>query len=151
MSDSWVTRAVSSNSTPVEISEDILNEKGVILLQGSNHFGDPIYSYLQLTIRSLEQLRNCMRRGDKFLPADFGEVIAAGKGEPSAELRSEMAVTYNLVDTPRGKQQLLDSKGPYGQGAQEDAAHRAALEAVLKNQSPKADDSSTNQSNIWED
>jgi hypothetical protein len=28
-------------------------------------------------------------------------VLAAGRGEPSAELRSEMAVTHNMVDVPR--------------------------------------------------
>lgn len=109
MSDSWVTRALSNNSTPVEITEDVLDEKGVILLQGTNVHGDPIYSYLRLTIRSLQQLRDAMRSGDKFLPGDFGEVLAAGRGEPDNELRSEMAVTYNLVDAPNGKRRYQET------------------------------------------
>ncbi len=75
----------------------------VILLQGKNVYGDPIFTYLQLTLRSLQGLRDKMRAGADFMPAEYGEVLAAGKGEPSAELRSEMAVTHNMVDVPRPK------------------------------------------------
>jgi len=40
---------------------------------------------------------------EDFMPAEYGEVLAAGRGEPTAELRSEMAVTHNMVDVPRPK------------------------------------------------
>lgn len=102
-SNSWKTGAYSKNSTAVEVDDNLLDEKVVILLQGNNVFGDPIYTYLQLTLRGLQQLRDRMRRKEEFAPAEFGEVLAAGKGEPSAELRSEMAVTHNMIDVPRPK------------------------------------------------
>lgn len=103
MSITWKTSAFSKNSTAVELDDALLNEKVVILLQGKNVYGDPIFTYLQLTLKSLQQLRDKMRAAQDFMPAEYGEVLAAGRGEPSAELRSEMAVTHNMVDVPRPK------------------------------------------------
>lgn len=103
MSTTWKTGAYSKNSTPIALDEGLLNEKVVILLQGKNTFGDPIYTYLQLTLKSLQQLRDKMRKGEDFMPAEYGAVLAAGRGEPSAEMRSEMAVTHNMIDVPKPK------------------------------------------------
>ena len=101
--NTWKTGAFSKNSTPVELDDALLNEKVVILLQGKNVYGDPIYTYLQMTLKSLQQLRDKMRRQEDFMPGEYGDVLAAGKGDPSAELRSEMAVTHNMIDVPRPK------------------------------------------------
>lgn len=103
MNTTWKTSAFSKNSTPVELDEALLNEKVVILLQGKNIYNDAIFTYLQLTLKSLQQLRDKMRSGDDFMPAEYGVVLAAGKGEPSPEMRSEMAVTHNMVDVPKPK------------------------------------------------
>jgi hypothetical protein len=103
MNTTWKTSAFSKNSTPVELDEALLNEKVVILLQGKNIYSDAIFTYLQLTLKSLQQLRDKMRSGEDFMPAEYGTVLAAGKGEPSPEMRSEMAVTHNMVDVPRPK------------------------------------------------
>ena len=103
MSTTWKTGAYSKNSTPVELDDALLNEKVVILLQGKNTYGDPIFTYLQLTLKSLQQLRDKMRKAEDFMPAEYGAVLAAGKGEPSPEMRSEMAVTHNMIDVPRPK------------------------------------------------
>ena len=103
MNTTWKTSAQSQNSTPVELDEALLAEKVVILLQGKNVYGDEIYTYIQLTLRSLQLLRNKMRKTEDFMPAEYGEVLAAGRGEPPVELRSEMAVTHNMVDVPRPK------------------------------------------------
>ena len=100
MTGNWTTKAFSQNSTPVELDDTVLDEKVVILLQGDNSFGDEVYSYLQLTIRQLQKMRQHLVDGSRFMPSDFGTVLAAGKGEPSPELRSEMAVTYGMVDKP---------------------------------------------------
>lgn len=103
MNTTWKTGAFSKNSTPVEIDEKLLEEKVVILLQGKNVFGDQIYTYIRMSLRSLQQLRDKMKRNDNFMPAEYGEVLAAGRGDPSPELRSEMAVTHNMIDVPRAK------------------------------------------------
>lgn len=70
----------------------------VLFLQGKNNFGDAVYSYVKLTIRNVEHMMAKVRSKEDFFPSDFGTVIAAGRGEPSLELRSEMAITYNLVE-----------------------------------------------------
>ena len=103
MSESWQTRAFSDNTTPVELSEEVLNQEGVIFLTGKNTFGDHVYSYLKITVRNVQKLKESLVRGEQFMPSDFGTVLAAGKGEPSQELRSEMAVTYKLIDVPAPK------------------------------------------------
>ena len=105
MDTKWTTQAQSGNSTPVELTEEMLNENVVILLQGKNVFGDKIFSYLELTLSALQELKAKMRTNDNFMPSDFGTVLAAGKGDPSDELRSEMAVTYNMIDVPGRKSQ----------------------------------------------
>lgn len=151
MSDSWVTKALSNNSTPVEMTEDVLDEKGVILLQGTNVHGDPIYSYLQLTIRSLQQLRDRMRSGEKFLPADFGVVIAAGRGEPDNELRSEMAVTYNLVDAPNGKRRYEDTMAKMNNAVNQNAPQQPAAPAPSEPAAPAGSSGAFTQPSIWDD
>jgi hypothetical protein len=103
MNTTWKTSAFSSNSTAVSVDEALLDEKVVILLQGKNIYGDAIFTYIELSLRSLIQLRDKMRKGDEFMPAEYGTVLAAGKGEPSAELRSEMALTHNMIDVPKPK------------------------------------------------
>lgn len=107
MSNTWKTGAYSKNSTPVELDDALLNEKVVILLQGKNVYSDPIFTYLELTLRSLQQLRDKMRKSEDFMPAEYGNVLAAGKGEPSAEMRSEMAVTHNMIDVPKPRPAAL--------------------------------------------
>lgn len=101
MNTIWKTGAYSKNSTPVAVDDEALNEKVVVLLQGKNIYGDAIYTYIQLTLKSLIALRDKMLTREDFMPAEYGTVLAAGKGEPSTELRSEMAVTYNMVDVPK--------------------------------------------------
>lgn len=101
MNTTWKTGAYSKNSTPVSVDDAALSEKVVVLLQGKNIYGDAIFTYLQLTLKSLIALRDKMLSRTDFMPAEYGTVLAAGKGEPSAELRSEMAVTHNMVDVPK--------------------------------------------------
>ncbi len=101
----WVTKALGSDKAAskeaAEVLDDsLLDEEMVVLLQGKNAYGDPIYSYLQLTLRDFRKLREDAKGGKDFSPSEYGQVLAAGQGQPSAELRSEMAVTYNLIDIP---------------------------------------------------
>ena len=113
MSGSWITKALGkTEGANKEISEESLNELVVILLQGNNVFGDKIYSYLQLTLRKLYDLKAKMDSGENFNPSDFGTVIAAGKGEPTAEVRSEMAIAHQLVDIPQHQPRAVSSHQP---------------------------------------
>ncbi len=101
----------ASNEVPLPKDMDAatLEEKVVILLQGKNVYGDQIFTYLQLTLRDLMRLRSRMRSQCEFMPADFGSVLAAGKGEPSAELRARMTKEYNMIDVPRPRAQPAET------------------------------------------
>jgi hypothetical protein len=70
----------------------------VLLLYGKNSFGDKIYSYLKITLPNLANLKSAVKSGGGFNPSDFGEVIAAGKGEPTTEVRNEIAAQYQVLD-----------------------------------------------------
>lgn len=103
MSNKWSSRALSKRFHPDQLDEASLNEKGVILMQGRNVFGDQVYSYLELTVRKAIELKAHLDEGKEFNPSDFGTVVAAGKGQPSEELKAEMAATYHLIDAPTVK------------------------------------------------
>lgn len=73
------------------------DEYAVILLQGKNSFGDIIYSYVEVTLPNIKLLYSALNSGEDFTPSDFGKVLEAGKGEPSEELKAEMATRYNML------------------------------------------------------
>lgn len=95
-----IPKAFGKNA-PVQIDEELLDEEVVIFMTGSNVFNDPTYAYIKISLRNLQRLKATMDAGEKFMPSDFGTVLAAGKGEPSEEIKAEMALSYNLVDIPR--------------------------------------------------
>lgn len=79
----------------------VLKEKVVVLLQGKNLNSEMIYTYLKLPLWKLIQLRDKLLRREDFQPTDYGEVLAAAKGEPTNEVRQEMALLHNMVDVPK--------------------------------------------------
>jgi tetratricopeptide (TPR) repeat protein len=93
--------AVDGSNGPVELSEELLDEQGVLLLQGKNTENEQTYTYLQLSLRSLMLLREKMRKNENFEPESFGTVLVTGKGEPDAELRDRMAREHNMLDTSK--------------------------------------------------
>jgi hypothetical protein len=97
---SWVAKSFSSNSTPVAITDEMLVEDVVILLEGKNIYGDDVFSYLKLTLQGLFDLKMKLLKKEQLMPSDYGTVLAAGNGEPSPELISEMRVTHNMLDVP---------------------------------------------------
>ncbi len=111
MDDDWLTQALgdrtdigfdtsltTKRAEPSDLSDEELETEVVILLQGKNANNDLIYSYLKLRMREVFRLRDAIINKEDFAPSDFGSVLAAGLGQPSPELRSEMAIKYDLVD-----------------------------------------------------
>ncbi|MDE3060833.1 MAG: hypothetical protein KGJ06_07470 [Pseudomonadota bacterium] len=93
----WTTNTLPSGS--VRPSPEDLDKSVVLLLYGKNSFGDKIYSYLKITIRALDNLKEAVISGKPFTPSDFGTVIAAGKGEPTDEVRSEVNNLYQVFES----------------------------------------------------
>ena len=86
--------------SPDFIDDRFLDVEIVLLMNGTNPFGDEIYSYVKINGRNLKKMFVKMQMGENFKPADFGEILAAGRGEPSPEVRKEMCQTYNLTEAP---------------------------------------------------
>ncbi len=102
--NNWSTGAFGgAESASSIIDEKLLDVDIVILLQGTNLFGDGIYSYLRLPGRKLKEMFAKMRAKENFNPSDYGEVLSAGRGDPSQDVRNEMAATYNMIDVPMPK------------------------------------------------
>jgi hypothetical protein len=78
-------------------SED---ERGVILMHGTNLNGDPIWCYLNISIEGLRAMKIASDNGSDFKPSHFGDVLASGLGTPTREMQMEMARKYNLAPFP---------------------------------------------------
>lgn len=70
----------------------------VVLLRGKNSFGDLIYSYVKITFANFKRMYEEMETKNTFVPSDFGEVVAAGTGEPSDEVKAEIAAQYPMME-----------------------------------------------------
>lgn len=81
-----------------DFSQFFKEDYGVFLLRGKNGFGNLIYSYVKVTFANVDKLVHCLKNNLPFNPSDFGEVVAAGTGEPSAEIQAEIAAKYPMID-----------------------------------------------------
>ena len=81
---------------PAEM-EALEREKIVMLMQGKNDGGEPVFCYLQLSILQLAELKNQIVRNQDFQPSDFGTILVSGYGEPNEEIRADMSAKYELA------------------------------------------------------
>ncbi|TAE79746.1 MAG: hypothetical protein EAZ74_05855 [Alphaproteobacteria bacterium] len=103
----WNQKEISQNAL-VGDEEDLLSKEDIVMLmQGKNPYGERIYCYLRLSINNLRRMKEAIINKEKFMPSDFGEVLAAGSGQPAPELRAEMAVTYGMMQTPKLEQRSM--------------------------------------------
>ena len=101
--NNWSASGFGKYVSPELVSDEFLDTYIVILLQGNNIFGDTVYTYLEISGANLRKVFGHMQKGENFKPADFGTVLAAGRGEPSEEVREEMKTEYNMMDIPKPK------------------------------------------------
>ena len=87
-----------TNEKQTTVSDAVLRETAVVLLQGENKSGDTIYSYLKVPLWKMIELRRHLQDGSKFNPSSFGEIIVSGTGAPSDEVRAKMKRDYRMVD-----------------------------------------------------
>ena len=96
-SSSWVARAVGMAGTSNQQGSE--EEDLVVLVQGKNVFQDPIYCYIRIPTERLEEFRGKVSANEKFDIREYGDVIAAGRGQPSSEVQDEMARDYGMLPT----------------------------------------------------
>jgi hypothetical protein len=98
MTTKWTSNTIPGDVSSTMPSRVLDNDSVVLLLYGKNSFGDKIYSYIKITLANIKKLKAAIETGKGFTPSDFGEVVAAGRGEPTAELRAEIASMYQVMD-----------------------------------------------------
>ncbi|NET71344.1 MAG: hypothetical protein F6K62_10565 [Sphaerospermopsis sp. SIO1G2] len=96
----WNQREISGHTPAAQDGEQLQAEEIVMLMQGKNAFNERVYCYLKLTVDRLRAMKEAIIHHQQFSPSDYGEVLAAGQGQPSPELRAEMAVTYSMQEAP---------------------------------------------------
>lgn len=107
----WQTRTKNGVSTlkKLSVSEQVIAEKTVciLLVRGENPDGNGIYAYVAVRADKLEPFMAAQKSGT-FYPEDFGVIIEAGEGEPSADVRKKMETEYGfnhqvMVDIPNAE------------------------------------------------
>lgn len=101
MTTQWTN---SGGGAAPDFSELFKDEYAVLLLRGKNRFGDKIYSYVKVTLPNIKRLYQSLSLGETtgFTPSDYGEVVAAGTGEPTDEVKAEIAAQYPMMGKTSG-------------------------------------------------
>src|SRR4051812_41638070 len=75
------------------------DEYRLMLLRGKNIFGDFVYCYLKISYPNMKKLEAAMDSTEEgsFNLNDFGEIIAAGKGEPPPDVKAEIATMFPSI------------------------------------------------------
>jgi len=68
-----------------------------------------IYSYVKVTLPNIKKLHSAMTSGEDFSPSDFGEIIEAGRGLPSDEVKAEISNKYKMLNANGGASSSGDS------------------------------------------
>ncbi len=75
------------------------HQKSEIIYQltGVNSFGEKIYLFIKLPYKLYLSLQTMIVRGFSFDPRHYGEIVAAGKGEPDTRIMSAMIFVHNVA------------------------------------------------------
>jgi hypothetical protein len=76
-------------------SELILAKQMVFInyITSEDEYGTPTYHYVNVRGDKMTEFRKALKKGN-FNPEDYGQVLTSGYGEPSPELRAQMAIDY---------------------------------------------------------
>jgi hypothetical protein len=83
--------------TELSRSEKLLAEKTVcvLLVRGEDPDAKPIYAYVAVRADKLKEFMAAQESG-VFYPEEYGVIVEAGEGEPSAEVRARMERDYGF-------------------------------------------------------
>lgn len=86
--------------SPDLVSDEDLDKEVIILIKGSDVFGNQIYTYLQILGRDLKKMFAHIQAGKNIKLADFGTILTSGIGEVPQEIYDKMKKEYNMIDIP---------------------------------------------------
>ena len=94
MSTKWSAETIGKNGAKPDFGALLKDESRIMLLRGKNIFGDFVYCYLKVAYPDVERLKAAINGDTNFNLHDFGAVLAAGKGEPPADVKAEIDTAY---------------------------------------------------------
>ena len=101
----WVSAYTKGDQEVAPLTEQekerLGDEEIVLLLSGFNNFGDKIYNYLKAPLKNIETIVRSVEGGGRFDLREYGEVIAAGLGMPTEEVRREIEGQYRMINFPK--------------------------------------------------
>ncbi len=69
----------------------------IMLIQGKNVFGQVIFCYVKVPFRHYGDIKEKLSNNSQFDPRHYGEIIAAGQGTPSEEMKAEIAAEHGII------------------------------------------------------
>ena len=97
MAGNWIAKTLGRVAGD---NNEIPDEDLLVLVQGKNAFNDRIYCYLRIPSPQLDEFSHNLRTAANFDLRQFGTVVAAGRGIPTAAVQTE--VTQGLGIKPVG-------------------------------------------------
>ena len=101
MSTKWSTQVVGQSGGSPDFGALLKDEYAIIFLQGKNTFGDIVYCYVKVMMPDIDKMHTILQGDAGFNPSDFGQVVAAGKGDPTHEVKAELALSYPMFAQPK--------------------------------------------------
>lgn len=101
MPGSWISKALGYIQND-ESSEGDATEDLVVLVQGKNAFNDKIYCYIRLPSAQFDEFKRQLQSASSFDLREYGTVIAAGRGDPSKEVQSELTKEFGIRPATSG-------------------------------------------------
>jgi len=78
-------------------SSTVKNEPTMLLVQGRNTFGDEIYTYVQMPLGRIDEVKAKLASGQNFVPSHYGTVVAAGRGKPTPAVTEEVGIPQFMI------------------------------------------------------
>lgn len=95
MPGSWISKALgyihNDESSEGETAEDL-----VVLVQGKNAFNDKIYCYIRIPSQQFDEFKRQLQSVSSFDLREYGTIIAAGRGDPTREVQSEITKEFGI-------------------------------------------------------
>jgi hypothetical protein len=70
-------------------------------VEGNNSFGEPVYSFVYMTVAAFREMKKAMDEGQPVMPGYYGTVLAAGSGDPTPDVIAELQTKYNYQKIER--------------------------------------------------
>lgn len=95
MVNNWTAKTLGQLPGAGESGDD---EDMLVLVQGKNAFNDSIYCYIKVSSSRMNEFMNVLKTTRQFDLREYGTVVAAGRGVPTADTQIE--VTQDLGIKP---------------------------------------------------